>query len=95
MDKYYLEETSKDVKTLANKFVNNFKTTSNTEADKTSHFDISYKKNTKLKIKRYKAPRSKVKFNRSKKIFQKGIAESEKVCYNTFIRQKIGWGELQ
>ena len=72
MDKYYLEETSKDVKGLANKFVSNFKTTSNDSInDKTSRFDISYKKNTKLKIKRYKAPRSKVKFNRSKKIFQK------------------------
>ncbi|MDA1469806.1 hypothetical protein OGZ02_13420 [Brachyspira hyodysenteriae] len=38
----------------------NFKTTSNDSInDKTSHFDISYKKNVKLKTARYKAPKSK------------------------------------
>ena len=72
MDKYYLEETSKDVKGLANRFVSNFKNTNNPSTDKkTSHFDISYKKNVKLKTGRYKAPKAKIKFSRSKKIFQK------------------------
>ncbi|WP_295153874.1 M23 family metallopeptidase [uncultured Brachyspira sp.] len=69
MDKYYLEETSKDVKNLARKFVGNFKYSN--EPINNSVFDISYKKNVKLKpSSRYKAPKSR-KFNKSKRVFSK------------------------
>ena len=71
MDKYYLEETSKDVKGLAKQFVSNFKNTSAPTASSPSHFDISYKKAVKIKPSRYKAPKAKIKFNRTKRFFQK------------------------
>lgn len=72
LDKYYLEETSKDVKYLAKKFVVNFKDTNKTIDKSNSRFDISYKKNVKLTPpSRYKAPRSKIKFSKTKKVLSK------------------------
>lgn len=44
LDKYYLEETSKDVKNLAKKFVGNFKDANKSADNSNSRFDISYKK---------------------------------------------------
>ena len=72
LDKYYLEETSKDVKNIAKQFVGNFKNANKTADNSNSRFDISYKKNVQLKqASRYKAPRAKIKFNRTKKVLNK------------------------
>ena len=72
LDKYYLEETSKDVKKLAKQFVGNFKDANKSADNSNSRFDISYKKNVKLTpSSRYKAPRAKIKFHRTKKILNK------------------------
>ena len=72
LDKYYLEETSKDVKKLAKQFVGNFKDANKSADNSNSRFDINYKKNVKLTpSSRYKAPRAKIKFHRTKKILNK------------------------
>ena len=65
LDEYYLEETSRDVKKLAKKFVGNFKDANKSADNSNSRFDISYKKNVQFKpSSRYKAPKAKIKFNR-------------------------------
>ena len=72
LDKYYLEETSRDVKKLAKQFVGNFKDANKSADNSNSRFDINYKKNVQLKpTSRYKAPKAKIKFNRTKKVLNK------------------------
>ncbi len=59
------------MKNIANKFAGNFKSADSPAINHISHFDLAYKKNISFKTSRYKAPKAKFKFNRSKRLLSK------------------------